>query len=172
MSDMEDVIDSAHIESKASAQYEDENDMDGPEFTDEQLNLPKFNPISASLLNEGSPEYIRIPVPPHRYTPLKTHWLELYTPIVEHMKLQVRFNPKKRCVEMRNSTQTDVPNALQKSAGKYINISTYIFINYLIKYMKLFFLLFFCFFIFFYYFWLIILLLSTHIIYLKYISIL
>lgn len=35
------------------------------------------------------------------YTPLKTHWMEIYTPIVEHMKIQIRMNPKKRCVELK-----------------------------------------------------------------------
>ena len=35
-------------------------------------------------------EYRRVPVPAHRFTPLKEKWLELYDPIVSRMKLQVR----------------------------------------------------------------------------------
>jgi RNA-binding protein PNO1 len=51
-----------------------------------------------------------------RYTPLKSHWLEIYTPIVEHMKVQIRMNPKKRCVELKTSPETTLPSALQKSS--------------------------------------------------------
>lgn len=43
----------------------------------------------------------KIAVPPHRYTPLKENWLKIYTPIVEHMKLQVRMNLQTRRVEIR-----------------------------------------------------------------------
>ena len=32
------------------------------------------------------------------------------------MKLRVRFNPKKRCVEMKTSEHTTLPGALQKAA--------------------------------------------------------
>lgn len=43
----------------------------------------------------------RLPVPPHRYTPLKQQWVELIRPLILHMKLQVRMNLKRRCVELR-----------------------------------------------------------------------
>ena len=36
-----------------------------------------------------------------RYTPLREQWMEIYTPIVEQMQLQIRFNPKRRCVEIK-----------------------------------------------------------------------
>ena len=62
------------------------------------LPSPPSHPPTSSL---GDTSYIRIPVPAHRYTPLKQHWQSLYQPIVEHMRLQIRFNPKKRCVELR-----------------------------------------------------------------------
>ena len=43
----------------------------------------------------------KIPVPPHRYTPLKENWLKIFTPVVEHLKLQIRFNLTSRKVEIR-----------------------------------------------------------------------
>ncbi len=48
----------------------------------------------------------KIQVPNHRYTPLRDQWLRLYTPLVEHMKLQVRMNPQTRHVEIRVSKLT------------------------------------------------------------------
>ncbi|KAL8428008.1 hypothetical protein Efla_005620 [Eimeria flavescens] len=43
----------------------------------------------------------RLPVPQHRYTPLKQQWVDLIKPLIIHMKLQVRMNLKRRCVEIR-----------------------------------------------------------------------
>ena len=45
-----------------------------------------------------------IRVPQNRYTPLRDSWESLVTPLVQHMKLQVRFNPTQRCVELKVST--------------------------------------------------------------------
>lgn len=42
-----------------------------------------------------------IPVPAHRYTPLKNHWDEVMTPLIEHLHLLIRFNPRKRAVELK-----------------------------------------------------------------------
>jgi RNA-binding protein PNO1 len=36
------------------------------------------------------------------------------TPIVEHLKLQIRFNPKSRCVELKTSELTEDSGAIQK----------------------------------------------------------
>ena len=49
-------------------------------------------------------------------SPLKRHWLDLYSPLVEHMKLQVRMNVKSKTVELRTSNTTDGDGALQKGA--------------------------------------------------------
>ncbi|PJF19807.1 putative ribosomal RNA assembly protein [Paramicrosporidium saccamoebae] len=49
-------------------------------------------------------------------SPLRDSWMKIYTPLVEHMKLQVRFNPKTRTVELRNSHLTTETSALQKGA--------------------------------------------------------
>lgn len=61
----------------------------------------------------------RIPVPPHRLTPLKNSWTTLIAPLVEHMKLQVRMNVKRRSVEIRNSEGTSDIGYLQKAADYF-----------------------------------------------------
>lgn len=43
----------------------------------------------------------KIPVPAHRYTPLKENWMKIFTPIVDHLHLQIRFNLKTRIIEIR-----------------------------------------------------------------------
>lgn len=58
----------------------------------------------------------KVQVPPHRYTPLKENWLKIFTPVVEHLQLQIRFNLHTRNVEIRLSPDTtDIAN-LQKAA--------------------------------------------------------
>lgn len=56
----------------------------------------------------------KVLIPPNRLAPLRAAWLRIYTPLVEQMKLQVRFNPKTRHVEMRNSALTTEEGALQR----------------------------------------------------------
>jgi RNA-binding protein PNO1 len=75
-----------------------------------------FKPLTAKDLWNGKAQYRKVQIPPHRFTPLKQHWLKIYTPIVEHMKLQIRMNVKMRCVELRTSPMTVDPSALQKAA--------------------------------------------------------
>jgi len=57
-----------------------------------------------------------VPVPSHRYTPLKDNWMKIFTPIVEHLQLQVRFNLKTRQVEIRTCKETKDISYLQKAA--------------------------------------------------------
>jgi RNA-binding protein PNO1 len=77
---------------------------------------PQFPALTAQQMSSGRIEVRQVRCPPHRYTPLKENWENIMKPIVEHMKLQVRFNPKKRCVEMKTSQFTLDGGALQKSA--------------------------------------------------------
>ena len=51
----------------------------------------------------GKLEIRSVPVPPHRFSPLKEHWMKIFTPIVEHLKLQIRLNLRSRHVELRVS---------------------------------------------------------------------
>ncbi|PHH80254.1 hypothetical protein CDD80_2277 [Ophiocordyceps camponoti-rufipedis] len=59
-------------------------------------------------------EMRKIPVPPHRMTPLKQAWPSIYPPLVEHLKLQCRMNIKRKTVELRTSKHTTDSGALQK----------------------------------------------------------
>jgi rRNA processing protein Krr1/Pno1 len=59
----------------------------------------------------------KIPIPAHRYTPLKDQWMKIYSPVVEYLHLQIRFNLRTRCVEIKTSDQTEDIQSLQK-AGK------------------------------------------------------
>jgi len=76
---------------------------------------PAFPPIKREKLADGS-EVRKIPVPSHRYSPLKENWLKIFEPIVEHLKLQVRFNLKTRNVEVRTCKDTEDITNLQKAA--------------------------------------------------------
>ncbi len=61
-----------------------------------------FAPLSAKEQSSViKNEFRRIPIPNHRMTPLKREWLNMYTPMVEMLGLQVRVNPKRRAVELK-----------------------------------------------------------------------
>uniref|UniRef100_A0A8C5MT34 RNA-binding protein PNO1 n=1 Tax=Leptobrachium leishanense TaxID=445787 RepID=A0A8C5MT34_9ANUR len=62
---------------------------------------PDFPPLSGDKLMGDKEEMRKVPVPSHRYTPLKENWMKIFTPIVEHLHLQVRFNLKTRNVEIK-----------------------------------------------------------------------
>ncbi|THU84798.1 eukaryotic type KH-domain (KH-domain type I) [Dendrothele bispora CBS 962.96] len=78
---------------------------------------PVFEPLPANagraLLKS---ETRRIPVPPHRMTPLKKDWINIFGPLTEILGLQVRMNVQRGCVEARTSKHTKDIGALQKGA--------------------------------------------------------
>ncbi|KAF2994815.1 pre-rRNA-processing protein pno1 [Curvularia kusanoi] len=74
---------------------------------------PQFAP-SASIPLAFRRETRKVPIPPHRMTPLKSAWPKIYPPLVEHLHLQVRMNIKTRSVELRTSSLTTSTDALQK----------------------------------------------------------
>jgi RNA-binding protein PNO1 len=77
---------------------------------------PQYPPVDASKTASGKPEFRRVPVPSHRFSPLKEKWMKIFTPIVEHLKLQIRMNLRTRSVELKTSEATTDPSALQKGA--------------------------------------------------------
>ncbi|KAI0483377.1 eukaryotic type KH-domain (KH-domain type I) [Xylariaceae sp. FL0804] len=86
---------------------------DGEMDIDEE-NKPRFAPIQ-NLDPTNHIQSRKVPVPPHRFTPLKNNWPKIYPPLVEHLKLQVRMNVKNKRVELRTSPKfTTDPGALQK----------------------------------------------------------
>lgn len=67
---------------------------------------PSFPPVKREKLSDGT-EMRKIAVPAHRYSPLKENWMKIFTPIVEHLHLQIRFNLKSRQVEIRTCKNTE-----------------------------------------------------------------
>eukprot|EP01127_Copromyxa_protea_P015797 TRINITY_DN45_c0_g1_i1.p1 TRINITY_DN45_c0_g1~~TRINITY_DN45_c0_g1_i1.p1 ORF type:complete len:227 (+),score=39.99 TRINITY_DN45_c0_g1_i1:70-681(+) len=82
---------------------------------EEEQGAPVFPPVKPSEVQ--ALQHIAVKIPKHRMTPLKDHWMEIYQPIVEHLKLQIRFNTSTSSVEIRTSPEftTDV-GSLQKAA--------------------------------------------------------
>ena len=105
-------------------QDQDKNHSKGREIGSAQLDTqnelpiiplkPKFNPISASATNNGKIEYRRIRCPQHRLTPLRAQWENIVSPIVEYLKLQIRYNTKSHSVELKTSELTEDSGAAQK----------------------------------------------------------
>ncbi|KDR73603.1 hypothetical protein GALMADRAFT_251345 [Galerina marginata CBS 339.88] len=78
---------------------------------------PAFPPVAPGAEKTTlKSETRRIPVPPHRMTPLKKDWLNIFGPLTEILGLQVRMNVQRRCVEIRTSKHTKDIGALQKGA--------------------------------------------------------
>jgi len=83
--------------------------------TEDDVKRPSFPPISADKLMDGRIEFRKVTIPQHRYTPLKSNWMKIFTPVVEQLHLQIRFNLKTRNVEIKTCKETTDPGALQKA---------------------------------------------------------
>ncbi|CAN7001706.1 hypothetical protein HID58_019616 [Brassica napus] len=77
---------------------------------------PVFKPLKAHEMSDGKVQFRKIPVPPNRYTPLKKAWLDIYTPVYDQMKVDIRMNLKSRKVELKTRADTPDVSNLQKSA--------------------------------------------------------
>ncbi|KAJ3066925.1 pre-rRNA-processing protein pno1 [Quaeritorhiza haematococci] len=80
------------------------------------VSVPKFRPLRPDEMGSGKRELRRVPVPPHRMTPLKKDWMKIYQPLVEYMKLEVRMNVRGRAVELRTCDLTEDTGSVQKGA--------------------------------------------------------
>ena len=81
-----------------------DTDMDPSSSAAATSSAALFPPASASALRASlKSESRRVPIPPHRMTPLKKDWVNLFGPLTEILGLQVRMNVQRRCVEMRVS---------------------------------------------------------------------
>jgi hypothetical protein len=77
----------SRILQSASIQRDDEMLVD--DTNDAMQQQPHFPAMSAVQASGGKVEYRRVRCPPHRYTPLREHWEQILTPLVEYLKLQV-----------------------------------------------------------------------------------
>uniref|UniRef100_A0A914XGZ4 RNA-binding protein pno-1 n=1 Tax=Plectus sambesii TaxID=2011161 RepID=A0A914XGZ4_9BILA len=96
------------VASKRKRKMTDKMEVDKP------ANLPE-DPSRKRKKGEMG-EVRKIPVPPHRYSPLKDNWAKIFAPVVQHLHLQIRFNLRSRNVEIRNSKDSDDIANLQKAA--------------------------------------------------------
>ncbi|KAL9259881.1 RNA-binding protein pno1-like protein, partial [Drosera capensis] len=96
-------------------------EVDGatPAPNSEPSSLPaklNFGPLTSHEISAGVVQFRRVSVPPHRYTPLKKAWLDIYNPIYNEMKIDIRMNLKSRKVELKTKPETPDISNLQKCA--------------------------------------------------------
>lgn len=106
--------------------HDSDEEMHGPSLAaqDDQLmidqqvpdpTVPVFPPLTPSAVHTSlKSETRQIPIPPHRMTPIKKDWVNIFGPLTEILGLQVRMNVQRRCVEIRAShafhfLQADLP---------------------------------------------------------------
>ncbi|KAI9571466.1 hypothetical protein HD554DRAFT_2203518 [Boletus coccyginus] len=99
--------------------HEDEElaiDVD-PESAPQAHSVPSFPALPAAAQSTAlKSETRRIPIPPHRMTPIKKDWVNIFSPLTEILGLQVRMNVQRRCVEIRTSRHTKDIGSIQKGA--------------------------------------------------------
>lgn len=88
-----------------------DGDGDNEMHMDEE-GVPKFAPAKQLTIAQKISTR-KIPIPPHRVSPLKKEWMKIAEPVVEHLKLQIRMNIKRKTVELRTSKHTTSDGALQ-----------------------------------------------------------
>ena len=89
-------------------------------FPDEQPQLPSLSAVEAS----SRIEYRRIRCPPHRYTPLREHWEQILTPLVEYLQLQVRVIVVDLCMCGHAMVQRMIPRFPTKGVVLFQELQT------------------------------------------------
>ena len=77
---------------------------------------PAFKPLSEEDRAGARVEFRRVPVPQHRLTPLRNAWMDLYTPVTQHLGLDMRMNLRTKRVEIKTTKRTPSPDLLQRAA--------------------------------------------------------
>ncbi|KAL0924386.1 hypothetical protein M5K25_005208 [Dendrobium thyrsiflorum] len=77
---------------------------------------PRFEAMKPHEMVEGKIQFRKVSVPVHRFSPLKKYWMDIYTPVYEQMKIDIRMNLKFRRVELKTRTDTPDIGNLQKCA--------------------------------------------------------
>ncbi|KPM11580.1 putative ribosome biogenesis protein [Sarcoptes scabiei] len=117
MNEIDDDESSHNLEAKRKHEDTPTNSStDNQKIKKKNKNRPKFEPISMTDLMNSSDDYRKILIPSHRVAPLKRNWLKIVTPIVEHLKLQIRYNIRPRCIEIRSSSETKDRNSIIKAS--------------------------------------------------------
>ena len=79
------------------------------------MEIDTEKPSSQKKEKVDDSELRKVFVPSHRYGPLKENWMKIFTPVVEHLKLQIRFNLKSRHVEIKMGKEAQDIASLQKA---------------------------------------------------------
>lgn len=79
---------------------------------------PNLPPLVGEAIRDkkGVKQGQKIPIPRNRIRPLRESWEKIYTPIVEQLKLQCMYDPKKSQVCVRTSKQTTDALAVQRAS--------------------------------------------------------
>jgi len=92
-------------------------DADPTSSSHQTTSAPSFPPLPAHALQTSlKSEMRRVAIPPHRMSPLKKDWINIFGPLTEILGLQVRMNIPRKSVEIRTSKHTKEIGALQKGA--------------------------------------------------------
>ncbi|CAJ1035100.1 RNA-binding protein, putative [Leishmania panamensis] len=83
---------------------------------DGETKAPAAKTAAASFVRETR----SIKIPHHRFPPLKKVWMEVYTPIVEQCRLEIRMNLKTRSVDLRTSPSTSPAEGDQSVAASKV----------------------------------------------------
>ncbi|XP_022198877.1 RNA-binding protein pno1 [Nilaparvata lugens] len=113
MADINNDFDTRKLNLKRRAPHDKEMEVDPT--TGIEGKKVDLAPVSKKSKRHGV-EMRKVPVPSHRYTPLKENWMKIFSPVVEHLKLQIRFNLKSRNVEIRSSPDSEDVSNVQKAA--------------------------------------------------------
>jgi RNA-binding protein PNO1 len=109
----EEIISVAEIEAHINDAMEEVVNEEDTRMEEDSVEFPA---LKAHEIEEGESQFRSVHVPANRLTPLKKHWLDICSPLIKHMKLQVRMNLLKKCVEIRTSEFTTDSGAVQKAA--------------------------------------------------------
>lgn len=94
-----------------------------PNSAPQPLSVPSFPalPAAAAQSTALKSETRRIPIPPHRMTPIKKDWVNIFSPLTEILGLQVRMNVQRRCVEIRVCTRQSF-DSIPDTVCRHLNI--------------------------------------------------
>merc|ERR1712036_171471 len=78
---------------------------------------PNLPPLTGEAIKDkkGVKQGQKIPIPRNRIKPLKDNWDGIYTPIVEQLKLQMKYDTKTSQVHVRTCKSTKDPLAVNRA---------------------------------------------------------
>ena len=65
--------------------------------------------------NPNTDDYRKVSIPPQRRAALRNNFPQIVQPIVQQLKLNIRYNTSTNCVELKTSNETTNPNAMSKA---------------------------------------------------------